>query len=262
MKQLVSIIMPVYNAQEYLAETIQSVLNQSYFNWELIGVNDGSSDDSWQVLQKFAEQDSRIKILNLDDNSGGASVPRNCGLDLSNGNLIAFIDSDDLWHPEKLKVQLEEFNRLNMDFCCTGIHAFFTNDLPVKQNNELKPSHNVSPITFADLLRKNIIPLSSVLARREIFEQNLFSEDVRHNMVEDYELWLRVHANKVRSYKVRQTLVYYRVRSGSLSRSKIKMAIKVFQLLNEIEINGERLGFKVYYYYCHYIKGALLNEIR
>ena len=104
---MVSIIMPVYNSEKYVSDAIESVCNQSYKNWELLIVNDGSTDQSSKIADDYAKKDSRIKVFHR--NNEGVSMARNYALDKCNGNYITFIDSDDVYHPERLKKMMQIF---------------------------------------------------------------------------------------------------------------------------------------------------------
>ena len=117
MKALVSIITPAYNSAKFIAETIQSVQNQTYENWEMLIVDDGSTDKTEAIVLSFVNKDKRIQFHKLKQNSG-AGVARNTAIEKVNGNYIAFLDSDDLWKPEKLQKQLlfMEANNLHLTF--------------------------------------------------------------------------------------------------------------------------------------------------
>ena len=119
METLVSIITPVYNAEKYLEETILSVINQSYKNWELLLIDDCSTDKSYEIIQEYLKIDKRIKYLKNERNSGPA-ITRNRGLENSKGEYIAFLDSDDFWKEDKLKNQIN-FMKENNIFMCHGI---------------------------------------------------------------------------------------------------------------------------------------------
>ena len=116
MEPLVSIITPVYNAEEFLEETILSVLNQTYKNWELILIDDCSKDDSYKIIERYLGMDKRIKYLKNEKNSGPA-VTRNNGINISKGKYIAFLDSDDLWYRDKLKKQIDFMEMNNKNIC-------------------------------------------------------------------------------------------------------------------------------------------------
>ena len=113
---LVSVIVPVYNGQEYLDLTVHSVLSQTYLNWELILVNDGSSDETSAIIDKFIESDTRVVGVNLEKSSGGPAHPRNIGIDNAKGDYLAFLDADDLWDKDKLKFQVEFLEKEKLDF--------------------------------------------------------------------------------------------------------------------------------------------------
>ena len=117
--QLISIITPLYNAEAFIAETIQSVLNQTYTNWEQIIVDDASTDESLAIARSYAEKDKRFRIESLSENKGAAFC-RNHATELANGSYIAFLDSDDLWHSEKLERQLQFMKQHNCDVCYTS----------------------------------------------------------------------------------------------------------------------------------------------
>ena len=114
----VSIIMPAYNCAKYITESIASVTAQTYTNWELLIVDDASTDNTQQVVEALAQSDSRIKYIRLEKNSG-AAVARNTAIEKADGRYLAFLDSDDLWYPEKLKKQLEFMQENGYSFTCT-----------------------------------------------------------------------------------------------------------------------------------------------
>ena len=105
----VSIITPSYNSERYISETIDSVINQTYENWEMLIIDDSSTDNSINIISDYCSSENRIKLIKLEEN-GGAAVARNRGIKEAEGRFIAFLDSDDLWHPEKLEKQLEKKN--------------------------------------------------------------------------------------------------------------------------------------------------------
>ncbi|MGB4386964.1 MAG: glycosyltransferase family 2 protein, partial [Caldicoprobacterales bacterium] len=119
MEGLVSIITPAYNCEKYIGETIESVLKQSYENWELIIVDDCSTDNTKSVVEEYIKRDKRIKYYSLDVNSG-AAVARTKAMELASGEYIAFLDSDDLWMPNKLEKQISFMKANNYNFTCTS----------------------------------------------------------------------------------------------------------------------------------------------
>ena len=174
----VSVVIACYNAENFIAETIESILNQSYQNFEIIIVDDGSTDNSAEVIESLLKNDDRIKLYSIE-HSGRASVPRNFGVKKSSGDLIAFLDADDLWTKHKLKYQLNTFKEHpNTGFvysmCFTfGEVNFFS------EHYELLPLPFRASKKYSDLKSNgNSIPLSSVLIKKEVFESvGGFDED-------------------------------------------------------------------------------------
>ena len=118
-KDLISIVVPVYNAERFIEETIKTVLNQTYEKWELILVDDCSKDNSKQIIEKFMQNDSRIKYY-CQEKNGGPALARHKGIDLSTGNYICFLDADDLWDKDKLRKQTDFIKEKKCAFCFTS----------------------------------------------------------------------------------------------------------------------------------------------
>lgn len=118
MSDLISIITPTYNCGKFIGETIESVINQTYENWEMIIVDDCSKDNTKDIVNKYAQNDDRIKYHLLEKNSG-AAIARTKAMELANGNYMAFLDSDDLWVEDKLEKQLKFMKENNFNFVCT-----------------------------------------------------------------------------------------------------------------------------------------------
>ena len=115
----VSVITPMYNCEKFISETIESVLNQTYTNWEMIIIDDCSTDKSKQIVKQYIERDKRIRLIALNENSG-AAVARNKGIEVSSGRFIAFLDGDDLWEPNKLEKQIQFMTEKNIGFSFTS----------------------------------------------------------------------------------------------------------------------------------------------
>ena len=116
----VSVITPMYNCEKFISETIESVLNQTYTNWEMIIIDDCSTDKSNQIVKQYIERDKRIRLIALNENSG-AAVARNKGIEVSSGRFIAFLDGDDLWEPNKLEKQIQFMTEKNIGFSFTSM---------------------------------------------------------------------------------------------------------------------------------------------
>lgn len=221
---LVSIITPTFNSSNYISQTIYSVLNQTYQNWEMIIVDDCSTDDTFSIISNFAKQDARIKVFQLEQNSG-AGVARNHAIQQAKGNFIAFLDADDLWKPEKLEKQIDFMQTQNIPFTFS---FYETIDEVGNLRNEtiITPSKinyeqlfycnwigNLTGIYSVDFFGK--IPISSIKKRQ------------------DWMLWLHIVKQIQIAYPVTESLAYYRVRKDSISASKWKLILFNFKVYRE-----------------------------
>ncbi|MGI4993406.1 glycosyltransferase family 2 protein [Halobacteriovorax sp. GFR7] len=180
---LVSVIIPTYNRANFLARAIDSVLKQSFQNFELIVVDDGSSDNSKDIVESFS--DERIKYIFQQNR--GVSAARNLGVIQSSGNYIAFLDSDDEWSENKLQRQLSLLENTKLRLCHTGEHWLRDGEV-VKQK---KVHQKVGGDMFIRSLKNCVISPSSVLMERSLFEEmGGFNEDFI--VCEDYDLWLKI----------------------------------------------------------------------
>ncbi len=266
MNELVSIIIPNYNSEKYIAETLESVLRQSYSAWELLVVDDCSSDGSPAIIQDFTARDKRIRLIRLEQPSGGPAHPRNIGLDNAQGTYVAFLDSDDVWHPQKLELQLGAMAQHRAAFCSTAMTRFHTSEellAPLQTSFNIAQtlaSLQVQEIPHRVLIRKNIIPNSSVLAERRLFEGIRFHEAARYKAIEDFHCWLMVHQSSIeRSIKISPRLLLYRMSETSISRFKTQMVRKHWMLYQEYRFNGKPLGLEKLLYMGTYAFSAITN---
>lgn len=209
MKPEVSVVIPAYNAEKYLAETIRSVLDQTYNSYEVIVVDDGSSDGTLEVARSF---DSRIKALTKPN--GGPASARNLAIRNSRGAYIAFLDSDDLWTPDKLERQVALLENNPAVGLTYSEALMFTDD-----NGERKVGDRIgftlNP-SFRSLLFGDYIPNSTVIIRRACVDKvGLLNESRDLIGVEDYEYWMRV-AKHFTMVGIPRPLAYYRIREGNL----------------------------------------------
>lgn len=240
---LVSVIVPVYNAEVFLKDTIESAINQSYKNLEIILVDDMSTDDSRKVIKYYEEKYENVKSIFLEKNSGVAKA-RNIGIKNSKGRYIAFLDSDDVWDKDKIKKQVEFMKVNNYYFTFTGYRFIDENGEKLKTVVEA-----VDNVDYKKLLRHNVIAcLTVVIDRYKI--SDIFMPDIRH---EDYVTWLSILKKDNKAYGLKEELAYYRVRGNSLSGNKIKAASWTWNILRNIE----KLPLhKAVYYFCIY---AIVN---
>jgi len=222
--KLVSVIIPLFNSENYIGNTIMSVINQTYKNWELFVVDDFSSDLSRSIVRKFMELDDRIKLIESEVNFGGPARPRNIGIHLSNGEYIAFLDSDDLWYPEKLQLCMRSFHPdvdiIFHDFVKYGDVNFFT-------NKNMKGRKLDTPVTKSLLLHDNVIINSSVIARKKLIEDVGYIDESK-NMIaaEDYNLWLKISIITNNFLYIPKVLGEYLVGDGNISSKDMSICSK------------------------------------
>lgn len=210
----VSIIMPSYNSSSTIVESVKSVLAQTYCNWELIIVDDCSTDDTYELIQSFLS-DKRITCYRLERNSGAPSSPRNLGIDKSNGDVICFLDSDDIWYPEKLEAQITYMEDNKLDF------TYSTYDIYNIANSTQLTYHPLPFTNYRLSLIKNVIGCLTVAVRRTCLSDARF----KHIGTEDYEFWLRIlkEKNITAHCCSDRALAQYRVYENSRSSGKLKL---------------------------------------
>ena len=213
----VSVIMPAYNAAKYIAESIESVVRQTYTNWELIIVDDGSSDNTASVVKSFVSHDSRIKYVWQENGKQGKA--RNTAIANSKGEYLAFLDADDIWLPEKLQKQLQSIISTNADLVFSNAYIF--EKIPIDKNNLILGLGDVeyNKTEVVDLFFKgNRIMILTVLVKREaISEVNGFNEDINIASAEDYHLWLKLLIHNKVFKGTKEALAAYRILPESAS---------------------------------------------
>jgi teichuronic acid biosynthesis glycosyltransferase TuaG len=223
MSSLVSIITPCFNSGNYISQAIQSVINQTHSNWELLLVDDCSSDETFAILSKFASQDTRIKAFKLDKNAG-AGVARDYAIQQASGNFIAFLDADDLWKPEKLEKQLRFMQTQNIPFT----FSFYET---IDEAGNLRNESITTPlkITYNQLYYCNWIGNLTGIYSVDFFGKIPISSIKKR---QDWMLWLQIVKEIKTAIPVPESLAYYRVREDSISASKwklIKYNFKVYK---------------------------------
>jgi glycosyltransferase involved in cell wall biosynthesis len=213
---LVSVIVPAYNAQAFIGGTIQSVINQTYPDWEMLIVDDGSTDETAEVVKTYLS-DSRIKYIYQANQERSAA--RNHGIRRAAGKYIAFLDADDLWLPDKLRRQVDCLdNHPEVGLCFTGRKFINSKGIPIHTRKITVPFDKDQ---FTELLKCNFIANSAVMAARTVFDQvGLFDESLPAFGSEDWDMWLRI----TRYYPfhfVDQPLLLYRVHEKNTSLDQI-----------------------------------------
>lgn len=244
---LVSIVMPAYCAEKYIEAAIQSVVDQTYTNWELLVLDDGSQDNTIQIVQALAKQDSRIRLYQNERNMGPAKT-RNRGLDLSQGDYTAFLDSDDIWHADKLEKQVALAEREHADIAYCS-YAIIDGNNSKRCNDFLVPSRT----DLKGLLKKNVIGCSTVLLSRATVGDFRFSTDYYH---EDYVLWLSMLQTGKKAVGLEEVLVDYRFHASGRAANKASSAKHRWHIYRSF------LGLSVVqslYYLSHYALNGIVK---
>ncbi|WP_186805979.1 glycosyltransferase family 2 protein [Salisediminibacterium halotolerans] len=242
---LVSVITPTYFAERFIGQTIDSVLAQTYSNWEMIITDDASKDGTINIIKKYEEDDSRIKLVALETNHGAAHA-RNISLQQARGRFIAFLDSDDMWFPEKLEIQLYEMLRRSWAFS-------FTSYITVDENgNDIDRTIQApKQLSYADMLKHNDIGcLTVMIDQQQTGERYMKPIKAR----QDYVLWLELAKSGFPAYGINRPLAKYRELTKSLSSNKLEMAKLNWRVYREVE---ELSLIKSLYYFSHFAVNKL-----
>lgn len=223
---LVSVIMPTYNSCKYIEDSIKSVLEQSYRNWELIIIDDCSEDKTKEIVRKFQKEQGNIQYYKLEKNSGPA-IARNRAIDMANGAYLAFLDSDDLWTSDKLKKQVEFMECNKYNFTCTSYDQI--DEHGKNKNFRVVPKKK---LTYKDLLKNNYVGNSTAIYNCKNLGK-IKTPNIRKR--NDYALWLQVLKKEKYVYGLNEVLMHYRVRENSVSSKKIDLIKYQWQLYHEIE---------------------------
>jgi teichuronic acid biosynthesis glycosyltransferase TuaG len=248
--ELVSIITPSYNSSAFIRHTIESVQNQTHSNWELLIVDDFSTDDSVEIIKHYSESDNRIILICLGNNVGAAEA-RNIAIRNAKGKFIAFLDSDDLWRPEKLERQLSFMKIENYAFSFTSYQRIDQEGIRIL--NEIKAPKEIS---YKDLLKNTIIGTLTVMVDREktgYFEMPVIKSS------HDFALWLQILKRGFKAYGLQQSLSYYRIVKTSNTNDKLKASKDVWRVYRDIE----RLNIlDSLYNFMGYVINASLKRIK
>ncbi len=242
---LVSIITPIFNSEKYLPLTINSVKKQTITNWELILIDDNSSDNSYKIAEEFAREDNRIKLIRNKQNLGPA-ITRNIGIKEAKGRYIAFLDSDDEWLPKKLEKQIKFLNSQDLAFTYSAYYI-------VEEGNEsfVKIFFPDEEVTYEKALKGNPIGCSTA-----IYDTKILGKVYMPNILkrQDYGLWLEILKRVKKTKGILEPLAKYRRRKNSVSSNKIKAALYQWKIYRDIE----KLPLhKSIYYFLHYSLNGL-----
>lgn len=243
---LTSVIMPSHDSGTFIAGAIESVRAQTHEQWELLVSDDGSTDDTLEIVRGLAEKDSRIKLLASEGNQGSAAA-RNLAIDAARGRYIAFLDSDDLWKPDKLERQLAFMAERDIAF------SFSSYDRIDEAGNFINTRRVEDPVTYHDLLKSCVIGcLTAVYDTEKVGK--MFMPDIRKR--QDFGLWLAILKKTDRAWPLSDSLALYRVRSNSISSNKLIASTYTWTVYRKLE----RLGLlRSAYYFSQYAWRGVFN---
>ena len=245
---LVSIIMPVFNASRYVIESVESIIAQTYNNWELIIVDDCSIDDTLEKIDKYIKRDNRIRVIKLNENLGVAKE-RNIAIEEANGRYIAFLDSDDKWKYNKLEKQLAFMNKNSYGLSFTAYEYIDSNS----DKGKVVEVPNYQDYKMG--LKNTIIGCLTVIVDRQITGE-FYMPVISHG--EDHFTWLALMKRGFNAYGLNECLAEYRITQTSLSSNKfksIKMQWKNYRRIAKLPI------YKCVYYFGCYILNAILKRV-
>ena len=247
MNALVSIITPTYNSAKFIAETIQSVQNQTYQNWEMIIVDDGSSDETESVVLSIIQNDNRIQFHKLSQNSGPA-VARNTGIEKASGAYMTFIDADDIWFPTFIENNIKTIQE-------TGIPFVFSSYRRANEQLEFVYSDFIVPnkVSYSDILKSNSIScLTAFLDIKKLGKK--YMPLIRKR--QDMGLWLNYLKVIPFAHGIQETQAIYRIRENSLSRKKSDLIKYQWQFYREVEKLNifQSAYYMLHWMYCGFMK--------
>ena len=230
--RLVSIIIPYYKKKSYIEQTLKSILNQNYKNFEILIVYDDNDKSDLVFLKKLGKKDGRIRIV-VNNKNIGAGMSRNKAVKLARGSYLAFIDSDDLWHREKLRIQLNYMVKNKLSISHTSYKIIDKNSFKIGYREARK-------IEYKDLIKSCDIGLSTVMIKKALLKKNLFA---KLKTKEDYILWLKLAKNNFVFHPIKKPLTSWRSLEDSLSSSTIQKL------------------FDGYFVYRTYLKQSVLGSL-
>ena len=230
MKPLVSIIMPAYNSEKYIAQAITSVIEQTYVNWELLITDDCSTDETKKIIQEYTSRDTRIRPIFSEKNSGKPSIAKNSALPFIKGELIAFLDSDDFWMKDKLSLQIQ---KLRSD---PSLALVYTGGYWVDQNNNTIKSFlpkYPDGMNLKNMLIKYELNNQSVMITKEALDNTRQEFNSTILIGEDYNLFMHIIAN-YKTASIADYLINYRIHNNALTKNKKQLSDGVLVTLQEL----------------------------
>lgn len=239
--KLVSIITPLYNSERFVGQTIESVLAQTYPDWEMIVVNDGSKDNGPEIVRQYVAKDKRIRLL--DQPNGGCASARNHGLREAQGRYYCFLDSDDYWDPEFLEEQVKFMTDKDAAIVTCSVRRVDENGKEI-----LQPQIVPERMNYYDILKSCNLPCLATMIDASRLQGIRFREELR-NLRDDYALWLSLLKQTDYAYGNQRVLANYRLSANQVTGNKRKVIIPQFM----VNYKMEKLGFfRSLYYLMHW----------
>lgn len=250
MNDLISIVVPVYEVERFITETIEAVQKQVYQNWELILVDDCSKDRSCAIIEEMAVGDSRIRLIRQVKNQGAAKA-RNCGVNNATGRYLCFLDSDDLWEPDKLSSELAFLQEKQAGFVFTGYE--FADEYGKGLGKIVRVPEQIN---YSEALKNTTIFTSTVMIDREqIKDEDIFMPDIAS---EDTATWWHLLKVYGKAYGLDRNLVKYRRSANTLSSNKVEAIKRIWRLYRK----QEKLNiFYSAYCMCFWALRAVLRRV-
>ena len=239
--KLVSIITPLYNSERFVGQTIESVLAQTYPDWEMIIVNDGSKDNGPDIVRQYAAKDERIRLL--EQPNGGCASARNHGLREAQGRYYCFLDSDDYWDPEFLAEQVKFMTEKDAAIVTCSVRRVDENGKEI-----LRPQIVPEKMDYYDILKSCNLPCLATMIDASRLQGIRFCEELR-NLRDDYALWLSLMKQTDYAYGNQRVMANYRLSANQVTGNKRKVIIPQFMVNYKVE----KLGFfRSLYYLLHW----------
>nr|WP_304054037.1 glycosyltransferase family 2 protein [Enterocloster clostridioformis] len=224
----VTIVTPSWNSEKYIIETIKSVQAQTYKNWEMIIVDDCSTDKTVEIVQKISEEDPRVRVLVQPENEGAAKA-RTRAMQAGTGRYVAYLDADDIWKPEKLEKQIQFMEEKKCGFSCTSYEV-----IDDRGNPKNKYVHMLPKVDYVGFLTNNLLQTVGIMVDTNIVSKKyLVMPNIRRR--QDAATWLQILKAGFMCYGLDEILAEYRRTEGSLSSNKLKAVKGIWNLYREIE---------------------------
>lgn len=243
-KKLVSVIIPTFNSSSFIQATLESVINQTYRNLEILITDDASTDNTLQILENYQKLDKRIKVFKINKNSG-AGIARNHSIKFSTGEFIAFCDSDDQWKVDKIEKQLIFMDKFNLSFTYSSYDVI--DELGFFKSVVQAPK----TISYKKMLNNNYVGCLTAIYDRKLLGK-LYMNEIRKR--QDWSLWLVIMKKLKKTHGLTESLAIYRDRSNSISSNKFKMLTYNYKIYNKIlNYNHFISAFLLINFIFHYV---------